>query len=149
MCKHSAAVLYGVGARLDLQPELLFKLRGVNHEDLVDLKAAISDVTASNKTTHRLIADRKLSKIFDIEFSDEKSNNTIETNSISNKKQANSDFTGIAVCNARKKLKLSYVAFAKKLGVSATTVSRWENRGRAKLKLRKPHAQALNELYNG
>ena len=65
MCKHIAAVLYGVGARLDLQPELLFKLRGVNHEDLVDLKTAISDVTASNKTKHRLIADRRLSKIFD------------------------------------------------------------------------------------
>ena len=30
MCKHVAAVLYGVGARLDQQPELLFVLRGVD-----------------------------------------------------------------------------------------------------------------------
>jgi uncharacterized Zn finger protein len=30
MCKHVAAVLYGIGARLDGSPELLFKLRGVN-----------------------------------------------------------------------------------------------------------------------
>src|SRR5665647_3955327 len=30
MCKHVAAVLYGVGARLDQQPELLFRLRAVN-----------------------------------------------------------------------------------------------------------------------
>ncbi|MFM0150661.1 SWIM zinc finger family protein, partial [Paraburkholderia sp. RL18-085-BIA-A] len=29
MCKHIAAVLYGVGARLDQQPELLFALRRV------------------------------------------------------------------------------------------------------------------------
>ena len=29
MCKHVAAVLYGVGARLDSKPELLFTLRGV------------------------------------------------------------------------------------------------------------------------
>ncbi len=29
MCKHVAAVLYGVGARLDAQPELLFRLRAV------------------------------------------------------------------------------------------------------------------------
>ncbi len=35
MCKHLAAVLYGVGALLDQEPDLLFKLRGVNHEDLV------------------------------------------------------------------------------------------------------------------
>jgi uncharacterized Zn finger protein len=35
MCKHVAAVLYGVGARLDKQPELLFRLRAVNENDLV------------------------------------------------------------------------------------------------------------------
>ncbi|CAE6865733.1 hypothetical protein R75465_07941 [Paraburkholderia aspalathi] len=36
ICKHVAAVLYGVGARLDQQPELLFKLRGVDPADLVN-----------------------------------------------------------------------------------------------------------------
>jgi uncharacterized Zn finger protein len=35
MCKHVAAVLYGVGARLDTQPELLFRLRAVNENELV------------------------------------------------------------------------------------------------------------------
>jgi uncharacterized Zn finger protein len=35
MCKHVAAVLYGVGARLDHQPELLFRLRAVDEKDLV------------------------------------------------------------------------------------------------------------------
>ena len=35
MCKHVAAVLYGVGARLDEQPELLFRLRAVEEKDLV------------------------------------------------------------------------------------------------------------------
>ena len=35
MCKHVAAVLYGVGARLDAQPELLFSLRRVEAKDLV------------------------------------------------------------------------------------------------------------------
>ena len=34
MCKHVAAVLYGVGARLDTQPELLFRLRGVDPAEL-------------------------------------------------------------------------------------------------------------------
>lgn len=35
MCKHVAAVLYGIGARLDEQPELLFKLREVNEKELI------------------------------------------------------------------------------------------------------------------
>ena len=35
MCKHVAAVLYGVGARLDQQPEVLFRLRAVDEKDLV------------------------------------------------------------------------------------------------------------------
>ena len=35
MCKHVAAVLYGVGARLDSQPELIFTLRRVDPKDLV------------------------------------------------------------------------------------------------------------------
>lgn len=35
MCKHVAATLYGIGARLDHQPELLFALRGVDHHELI------------------------------------------------------------------------------------------------------------------
>src|SRR5215210_8068736 len=42
MCKHVAAVLYGVGARLDEAPELLFRLRAVDEKDLVaDLDTAL------------------------------------------------------------------------------------------------------------
>ena len=35
ICKHCAAVVYGVGVRLDDQPELLFLLRGVDHTELI------------------------------------------------------------------------------------------------------------------
>ncbi len=35
MCKHLAAVLYGVGSRLDNSPESLFTLRGVEHHELI------------------------------------------------------------------------------------------------------------------
>ena len=35
MCKHVAAALYGIGARLDEKPELLFHLRGVDHTELI------------------------------------------------------------------------------------------------------------------
>jgi len=50
MCKHVAAVLYGVGARLDLEPELLFVLRGVNHMDLIAGAAAPTTKVAKSKT---------------------------------------------------------------------------------------------------
>jgi len=35
MCKHIAAVMYGIGSRLDRQPELLFALRKVDHLQLI------------------------------------------------------------------------------------------------------------------
>jgi uncharacterized Zn finger protein len=35
MCKHVAATLYGIGARLDAEPELLFRLRKVDAKELV------------------------------------------------------------------------------------------------------------------
>ncbi|MGB8845376.1 MAG: SWIM zinc finger family protein, partial [Terracidiphilus sp.] len=35
MCKHVAAVLYGIGARLDQQPELLFRLHKVDERELI------------------------------------------------------------------------------------------------------------------
>src|SRR5713101_3308804 len=35
MCKHVAAVLYGIGARFDERPELLFKLRRVDEKELI------------------------------------------------------------------------------------------------------------------
>lgn len=41
MCKHVAAVLYGVGSRLDHHPGLLFLLRGVNAEELISAGVAL------------------------------------------------------------------------------------------------------------
>jgi uncharacterized Zn finger protein len=35
MCKHVAAVLYGGGARLDEQPQLLFLMRDVDESELL------------------------------------------------------------------------------------------------------------------
>src|SRR5690349_12769325 len=35
MCKHLAAVLYGIGARVDEQPELLFRLHKVDEKELI------------------------------------------------------------------------------------------------------------------
>src|SRR5207249_2482588 len=45
MCKHVAAALYGVGARLDEKPELLFALRQVDHLELISQAGDINALT--------------------------------------------------------------------------------------------------------
>ncbi len=67
MCKHLAAVLYGVGARLDKQPELLFLLRGVDHEELVDTELDVQAATSTSNKRRR-IASQDLGSIFDIDM---------------------------------------------------------------------------------
>lgn len=69
MCKHVAAVLYGVGARLDEQPELLFLLRGVDHLELIEAEVGLAEVTGA-KTGRRRIAAGALADVFGIEISD-------------------------------------------------------------------------------
>jgi len=72
MCKHVAAVLYGVGARLDERPELLFLLRGVDSEELISAEAGVAAVTtAGKKGRRRRIAEDDLSDVFGIELSEE------------------------------------------------------------------------------
>ncbi|MFT5028944.1 MAG: putative Zn finger protein [Candidatus Binatia bacterium] len=71
MCKHVAAALYGVGARLDHRPELLFNLRGVDHEELIeaDHGAALSEAT--RKGSDPQLAGGDLSDIFGIDIQPE------------------------------------------------------------------------------
>ena len=67
MCKHVAAVLYGIGARLDHQPELLFTLRKVDQQDLI--AKAESDLSKKRKgpTGAKVLASDDLSAMFGIE----------------------------------------------------------------------------------
>lgn len=65
MCKHVAAVLYGVGARLDRTPELLFTLRGVDHTELVKVETAA--LTAGRGKGRRLRGE-PLEEIFGIDL---------------------------------------------------------------------------------
>ena len=68
MCKHVAAVLYGIGARLDHQPELLFTLRNVDSQDLI--AKAGSDLAKKHKGPAgvKVLASDDLSEIFGIEM---------------------------------------------------------------------------------
>ncbi|MDD5727790.1 MAG: SWIM zinc finger family protein [Victivallales bacterium] len=65
LCKHLAAVLYGIGAKLDEKPELFFLLRGVDQNELfsADIADALVDSAAP-----AAIADDELNSIFGIEL---------------------------------------------------------------------------------
>jgi uncharacterized Zn finger protein len=67
MCKHVAAVLYAVGARLDKEPELLFVLRQVDHLDLITQAGDLSAVTKGSAGV-KTIAGDELADVFGIEL---------------------------------------------------------------------------------
>ena len=68
MCKHVAAVLYGVGARLDQQPELLFSLRRVDARDLVSQAGAGLPKLKKGPATGKVLDDSMLADVFGIEM---------------------------------------------------------------------------------
>jgi len=68
MCKHVAAVLYGVGARLDLQPELLFVLRSVNHEQLITQAVSATDLRAKVPAGRAELSEAEMGAVFGIEL---------------------------------------------------------------------------------
>ena len=65
MCKHVAAVLYGVGVRLDETPEWLFQLRGVDHRDLV---SSALDLGLDQGSSTRRTVGGDLSALFDVDL---------------------------------------------------------------------------------
>jgi uncharacterized Zn finger protein len=67
MCKHVAAVLYGIGARLDRQPELLFRLRAVDEKDLI-VKAGKALPLAKQAPIAGKVLGGDLSDIFGIDL---------------------------------------------------------------------------------
>ena len=67
MCKHVAAALYGVGARLDQEPRLLFVLRDVNEDDL--LSAQDLTLTKPAADPAKLLADDDVA-LFGLDMAD-------------------------------------------------------------------------------
>jgi len=67
MCKHVAAVLYGIGARLDERPEELFLLRQADHFELL-AKASTATLKTKPDNEAPSIADSDLSALFGIEI---------------------------------------------------------------------------------
>jgi len=68
MCKHVAAVLYGVGTRFDHQPELLFRLRAVDEMELIASAGAATPLVKQAPATARLLDGDNLSEIFGLDM---------------------------------------------------------------------------------
>jgi uncharacterized Zn finger protein len=68
MCKHVAASLYGVGARLDAEPELFFRLRRVDQLDLLTAARSGATLAARGTGTRKHIAEAALADVFGIEL---------------------------------------------------------------------------------
>lgn len=70
MCKHVAAVFYGVGTRLDQQPELLFTLRRVDAKDLVARAGAGLLPSKKNPAAGKVLDDSMIGEVFGIEMAE-------------------------------------------------------------------------------
>jgi hypothetical protein len=70
MCKHVAAVLYGIGARLDERPELLFTLRKVDEKELIAKAGTSLPLARKGPLAGKILAEKGLSEIFGIEIAE-------------------------------------------------------------------------------
>ena len=70
MCKHVAAVLYGVGARLDESPEMLFVLRGVDEKDLVAGASGGLPVSKAPTSKRKVLADDDVAALFGLDMAE-------------------------------------------------------------------------------
>jgi uncharacterized Zn finger protein len=68
MCKHVAAALYGIGARLDERPELLFLLRSVDQQDLIAKADSGLRPARKGPVVAKILDTGDLSQIFGIEI---------------------------------------------------------------------------------
>lgn len=68
MCKHVAAVLYGIGARFDHQPELLFLLRAVDEKDLIAHASIATPLSQTGPSTSKVLAEDDLSAMFGLDM---------------------------------------------------------------------------------
>lgn len=125
MCKHIAAVMYGIGARLDQRPEFLFLLRGVDHEQLIDADAAAAEITggSSRRNRRRSLAGDSLENVFGVELEP-----AAAPTAAPKKKKKIPPFkpTSKSITKLREKLGMDRTAFARAAGLSSQSITNWE-----------------------
>ncbi len=163
VCKHVAAVMYGVGARLDESPELLFLLRGVDHRQLVadDLK-----IPPSNRNKPQVSGD--LADIFGIELesSPVRANSKVkkagakkilksDRNAVNNGNESTRSENYINISRGirashikklRKQFSMTHGEFSLLIGKSAQSLKNWEN-SQGLLNLQQSSQLALEKAF--
>lgn len=170
MCKHLAAVLYGVGVRLDSEPELLFLLRDVDHRQLTT--DGFGDTLEQDRPgSRRRLAGDNLADVFgiDIDSSEPDEGNApspqplapgrrptgrsskpkVKTRPKKRGEKGNtaarlSPRTGTDVRRLRYSLVMTEQQFGRLVGVSAATIRRWETAGPIEHHARQANQKALD-----
>ena len=70
MCKHVAAALYGVGARLDEKPQLLFVLRGVDENELLAIAGQDVALSKAAPAAAKMLDDSDVAALFGLEMAE-------------------------------------------------------------------------------
>jgi uncharacterized Zn finger protein len=70
MCKHVAAALYGVGARLDEQPQLLFLLRDVDENELLASAGQYLPLTKAAPNAAKVLDEGDVAALFGLEIAE-------------------------------------------------------------------------------
>lgn len=154
MCKHVAAVCYGIGHRLDTKPELLFKLRSVDPSELIR-----SNLSVDTNVAESAFEDADLGSIFGIDLDTESSVKSVQPKMMpqserAEKKRSNSSkkklptlnpesLTGKDLKSYREQNKWTVNELAKQLDVTSATIYRWEASGNQILKLNGRSKEAL------
>lgn len=119
MCKHVAAVLYGIGNRLDQQPELLFTLRGVDAAALIADAGSRLGTTPPAVNKSKVLDSDALADVFGIELA-----GTPVVKSTAPKKPrqsiASAKSSTRSANNATAKKSVSAIALPKKTGTKTT-----------------------------
>ena len=68
MCKHVAAVLYGIGARLDQQPDLLFRLHDVDEKELIAGAGQVLPLAKKAPAAKKVLGGEDLSALFGLDM---------------------------------------------------------------------------------
>jgi uncharacterized Zn finger protein len=68
MCKHVAAVLYGIGARLDQQPELLFRLHELDEKELITKASTALPLARKGAVPGKILRNDDLSELFGLDM---------------------------------------------------------------------------------
>ncbi len=154
ICKHVAAVFYGIGNRLDDKPELLFKFRGVDASELISTQLSLETSSAENQ----LITD-DLGALFGIELDEaekkeapvkekkkvKKQSTKHKNKAVAKKKVTIDNITGGELRQLREEKVLTVLQFADLLGVTPASIYRWE-KNQGPLHLRGHSKESLKRI---